>query len=338
FLKDVTFDNISYIGTNASPSRILGLNATQNIDNVKFTNYRINGVPVTDFTTGNITTNQNAINVSFAQGATDNPNGLIPVTRNKLIEIAFDEILNFSYADFADSYNFIDPLSAIEITQIPTHGTLTINGNAVKVSDIISATDIKDLKYTISNSYSGEDLISWRAICDNQKSNISNIKINVSSKKAIALCVGTTKTLCNSLDVFFNRSQNLTIDGGNASLLDGYARINRTSDSNEYVILKSDEDITYFDVLFYGYGASGAEGLLNFYVFSDNITWTPVAANKGAGIQTTPTSGWYRKNSIPIEQIPIGSRYFKVEYNVSGNSWGTQIAAISLGTMKHEKS
>lgn len=65
FLKDVTFENISYIGTNASPSRILGLNATQNIENIKFTNYRINGVPVTDAKSGNFKLNGFTKNIKF---------------------------------------------------------------------------------------------------------------------------------------------------------------------------------------------------------------------------------------------------------------------------------
>lgn len=53
----IYFESISYIGTHASPSRILGLDAAHTVEGVTFTNYRINGIPVTDARSGNITTN-----------------------------------------------------------------------------------------------------------------------------------------------------------------------------------------------------------------------------------------------------------------------------------------
>ena len=57
-LRNVTFKNITYTGTKASPSRIMGLDASKTVENVKITNYKINGVPVTDATTGNLKINE----------------------------------------------------------------------------------------------------------------------------------------------------------------------------------------------------------------------------------------------------------------------------------------
>lgn len=64
-LRNLTFKNISYTGTKASPSRIMGLDASKAIENVTIVNYRINGVPVTDASSGNFRINDFAKDVVF---------------------------------------------------------------------------------------------------------------------------------------------------------------------------------------------------------------------------------------------------------------------------------
>ncbi|MDD2961936.1 MAG: glycosyl hydrolase family 28 protein [Muribaculaceae bacterium] len=66
-LKNVIFENISYNGFNASPSRILGMNKWQNIENVIIKNYKINGGLVKDNHSGNIKLNEWVKNIKFSK-------------------------------------------------------------------------------------------------------------------------------------------------------------------------------------------------------------------------------------------------------------------------------
>ena len=332
-LKNVSLNNISYNGINASKSRILGLNATQNIDGVNITNYRINGVKAIDATTANMTVNGFTSNILFNAGSSLNPNNVLPITRNSSISQIFNTAISFKYGTFADLFSYVDPLSSIGIATLPTHGSLKLNNISVQAGDQIDASQLANLQYIPDTNFTGDDQFTWKAVCDGVMSNISTMAIKVKGKNVVGVSVGKKVFSCTSLTGFSARSVNLTIDASNAGIIDGYTRVNRTTDTEEFIIVKNIEDIHFFDVLVYGYGATGAEGLLKFYVSNDSISWSPVASNSGIGTQTTANSGWYRKHCLPVESIQAGARFLKVVFNISGNSWGTQLAEINLGTM-----
>lgn len=56
-VQNIRFSNITYNGTHASQSKLLGYDATRNIDTVQFTNYKINGTLVTGISSGNMQVN-----------------------------------------------------------------------------------------------------------------------------------------------------------------------------------------------------------------------------------------------------------------------------------------
>ncbi len=65
-LRNVTFEDITYNGSNASPSRILGISKDETVENIIIKNYRINGVKVTDAISGNIKVNKFTKNIKFS--------------------------------------------------------------------------------------------------------------------------------------------------------------------------------------------------------------------------------------------------------------------------------
>lgn len=64
-VQNVRFSNITYNGTHASQSKLLGYDATRNIDTVQFSNYKINGTPVTDVSSGNMQVNSFVQHLGF---------------------------------------------------------------------------------------------------------------------------------------------------------------------------------------------------------------------------------------------------------------------------------
>ena len=336
-LRDVTFKNVSYIGTKASPSRIMGLDAARTVENVTITNYRINGVPVTDATTGNFTVNSFAHGVDFQTGVSENPEGLVPVSRSFVQDGMYGADMEYDYAFFSDLFSFVDPLQSIKVVTLPVSGRLMLADQAVTLNQEISAADLNSLKYIANEDFVGNDSWSWKGICNGEESNSSEIKIAVKAKKVLSIAVGQASILGNTLDNFYDKSANLTIDASNAHLLDGYARVNRTSDTEEYIVVKSEEDIQNFDVLAYGYGPTGAKGLLEFEVSADGSVWKSVSFNDEVGDETIPGCAWFRMHFMPLESLPSGIKFLKVIFKQSGNAWGTQLAKIDLGVLNTKK-
>ncbi|QGQ98097.1 hypothetical protein EHS13_26020 [Paenibacillus psychroresistens] len=69
-IENITFRNITYNGTGANPSEIAGYSATNNVDGIKFDNVRINGILVTNASSGNITVGANVLNVQYLNTGT----------------------------------------------------------------------------------------------------------------------------------------------------------------------------------------------------------------------------------------------------------------------------
>lgn len=336
-LRNVTFENISYIGTKASPSRILGLDATHTVEGVTITNYRINGVPATDAESANLTTNSFTSGITFETGTSDNPTGMTPMSRSVEQQALYGTPLEYDYFFFSDRFSYIDPLQSIRVVALPQSGSLVLSGQPVALNQEIGAGELGNLRYESSTGFVGSDSWSWVGVSNDVESAPATISIVVENKSILSMAIARETTLGNNLNNFYERSANLTIDGSNANLLDDYARVNRTSDTEEYVVVRGSEAFSTFDVLVYGYGPTGAKGLLRFEVSTDGSVWTPVTVNDGVGEQTTETSGWYRKHFMPQTQLPEGSQFLKAIFLPSGNSWGTQMARIDLGTMHLQK-
>lgn len=336
-LRNVTFENISYNGTKASPSRILGLDASHTVEGVTITNYRINGVPVTDAGSANITTNSFTSGITFETGTGDNPTGMTPVSRSAEQQALYGTPLEYDYFFFSDRFSYVDPLQSIRVVALPQSGSLVLAGQPVVLHQEIGAGELGNLRYDSSTGFIGRDSWSWIGVSNGIESASATISIEVENKSILSMAIAWETTLGNDLNNFYERSANLTIDGSNANLLDDYARVNRTSDTEEYVVVRGSEAFSTFDVLAYGYGPTGAKGLLRFEVSADGSAWTPVTVDDGVGEQTTETSGWYRKHFEPQVQLPEGSQLLKVIFLPSGNSWGTQMARIDLGSMYLQK-
>jgi len=65
-VADVSFTNVTYTGSNASPSRIFGKDVSRTVDTVRFKNFVVNGVLASDEASANLQVNSFVHNLSFA--------------------------------------------------------------------------------------------------------------------------------------------------------------------------------------------------------------------------------------------------------------------------------
>jgi hypothetical protein len=84
-------------------------------------------------------------------------NGATWVTKNGTLAFSW---ANFT-ADFSDPAG--DALQAVQITSLPTDGTLSVFGNPVSAGQVIPAADLSSLTYQPGSNYLGADAITWTA-------------------------------------------------------------------------------------------------------------------------------------------------------------------------------
>lgn len=253
----------------------------------------------------------------------------LPEAFNKTLTTKVNSNLGFNYTSFSSNFSF--PLESIKIVTLPSNGNLKLLNTTVSVGDIITAQQLKDLQYVPTVNYIGNDQFTWKGISNNIESNTAEMAIQIQIKKVFALDIAKKKITCNSLSNFYSKTANLIVDASNSSILDGFTRITRSTNTEETLVIKSDEDIRYFDALVFGYGS--AEKILKFYVSPNAKTWTEVTVNSGSGLETVRNVGWFRKHCVPTMDIGTGARYLKIVFVVTGVSWGTQLAEISIGKM-----
>jgi hypothetical protein len=99
-----------------------------------------------------------------------------------------DTPLPFAVVDFAAV--FTDPdagdsLQKIQITSLPSHGVLTLNGTAVSVSQEISAAQIGALTYMPDSGYTGPDSFRWNG-SDGDLYATTEAAVNLSINAAVA--------------------------------------------------------------------------------------------------------------------------------------------------------
>lgn len=80
------------------------------------------------------------------------------VSSNKTV--TEDTALQFSAEDFKDTSNKV--FEKINITALPEHGKLTLNGQAVAINTEIQQMDYAELTYTPELNYAGEEQFNWQ--------------------------------------------------------------------------------------------------------------------------------------------------------------------------------
>lgn len=120
-----------------------------------------------------------------------------------------DTALSFVSTDFSD--NFTDSqggtnLDRIRIDSLPTHGTLTLNGMAVSLSDEILLIELDTLVYTPDSNYNGSDSFQWNAtdgLAYDSASALVNITINAVPDAADSTITDVSKTLAEDGSLTF---------------------------------------------------------------------------------------------------------------------------------------
>src|SRR6056297_1483217 len=77
-----------------------------------------------------------------------------------------DTDIQFTFDDFDYKFfhPFDDPLSEIEVINLPANGTLKLNGTAITAGDVITAANLENITYTPeSSTWHGETSFDWRA-------------------------------------------------------------------------------------------------------------------------------------------------------------------------------
>lgn len=92
-----------------------------------------------------------------------------------------DDILVFladTFKVLTEDPDMSDTLAAIIITELPSYGILTINGNSVNLNDTIPVNEIQNLEYNPNNNFNGQDLIVWKAF-DGKASSIDDGDVRI---------------------------------------------------------------------------------------------------------------------------------------------------------------
>jgi FKBP-type peptidyl-prolyl cis-trans isomerase 2 len=138
-----------------STANISNLVYTQNAN---FTGSDSFGWNASDGTASGLTPAVANITIPANNAPTVNTNPVVVVTtENAPVALTTDEFA----AAFTDPDS--DPLTQIQITTLPVHGTLTLNGVAVTANQTISAADASNLTYTPATGFSGADTFGWTA-------------------------------------------------------------------------------------------------------------------------------------------------------------------------------
>jgi gliding motility-associated-like protein len=87
-----------------------------------------------------------------------------PIITSFEIDAKEDTSYEFAF-EFANSFTDTDanPIVEIQITTLPTKGTLTLNGNPVSLNDKIPTSQIENLNYVPLTDSTGTDVIGWNA-------------------------------------------------------------------------------------------------------------------------------------------------------------------------------
>ncbi|TAN58804.1 MAG: hypothetical protein EPN20_15950, partial [Magnetospirillum sp.] len=90
-----------------------------------------------------------------------------------------DSAYTFTLADFSAAYADVesDALTAIQVTVLPSQGTITLNGTPITTSDTIAVADIPHLVFTPTTRLSGPDTLQWKAYSGADPSNVGTMTL-----------------------------------------------------------------------------------------------------------------------------------------------------------------
>lgn len=101
-------------------------------------------------------------------------------------------------------------------------------------------------------------------------------------------------------------------------------RARRTSLSNESIIYRYD-NILDFEALIYYY--KNLEGL-KFYTSPDNNFWSEIEVK--STIDACTSDNWHRRIFTPLNSVPNGTKYFKVEFSAGQIDWDKHLGSIKF--------
>ena len=105
---------------------------------------------------------------------TPTPTGTTIATKS----IEEEGTLDFVTSDF--TYTNGDAVSSLQIVDLPDNGTLTLNGNAVGLNQIITVGDFDDIQYVPDDYFDETDTFSVRLSSDGTTYDTSNSNVSIS--------------------------------------------------------------------------------------------------------------------------------------------------------------
>ena len=88
-------------------------------------------------------------------------NALAPTLTNVTKSGYEGNVVTFALSDFTNNFSGCGSLVSVEITSLPTNGTLKLSGFTVAVNQAIAASNLSNLTYTPNTGYIGSDGFGW---------------------------------------------------------------------------------------------------------------------------------------------------------------------------------
>ncbi|OWP50305.1 tandem-95 repeat protein, partial [Pseudomonas nitroreducens] len=150
-------------------------------------------------------------------GSNDAPNGA-----DKTVTLDENSSRNFSVADFGfTDVDSGDTLSGVRIDSLPTHGTLTFNGNAVTAGQVIAAADLGKLVFTPAANANGDNYASFTFSVKDSANGFdttpNTLTLNVTPVNDAPLAVNDTFTLSGLKGSYWGYREG--VDGSNLTSL-----------------------------------------------------------------------------------------------------------------------
>ncbi|GMQ64573.1 glycoside hydrolase family 30 protein [Vallitalea maricola] len=138
---------------------------------------------------------------------------------------------------------------------------------------------------------------------------------------------GQIQTLTDGLDDWSKthaHSEGMILDSTNPNKFDGdTSRVKRMNEENQNIIYHVN-NINNFEATMYHYKAYDD---INFYISSDGENWQKIQHESTDGVWTDIV--WRKKTYMPLENIPTGTNYLKIEIAGAG-AWEKQLGEVKI--------
>lgn len=106
-----------------------------------------------------------------------------PTVSDSTLSATEDDLFSFTLGNFTGNFSDPDgdPLDAIIISDLPTNGTLTLSGIDVVQNQLITRSQIGDLKYLTDLNFNGTDSFEWQALAAGGPSNVATLTLDVAA-------------------------------------------------------------------------------------------------------------------------------------------------------------